>query len=312
MKITIIKLKEINETLFQENENLFVWIEDFVDDTALEFINQNALVHKNTKVQISFVPNIEPKAILSKIPNVQHIKLSPSYDLELTDLSMLNNIKYLKSLSLGDYTKKTISFKTLQNCTTLETFNFNWGLNNQNQYDFVNQQTNLKNLWLRTLDLKLINKNENLTTLRIDSVIKSEELLAEKFPNLKRLHLHGCSKLTNHAFVENLEKIEEINISYNSHLKSFPQLKHPDQVKSIEMYTCPNFNSIESLLQYKNLERLVLTSHDKKLQANINDFAKLKNLKKLKTVYTAWGNRPKEELEVIAKIYQETNWINHQ
>ena len=98
--------------------------------------------------------------------------------------------------------------------------------------------------------------------------------------------------------------------NYNSHLTDFPKIKNPELVKTIEMLTCPNFSSIDSLLQFKNLEQLALTSYDKPLQVPIQDFEKLKQLKKLKTVYTAWGRRPIKDLEVISEVYKTTEWKN--
>lgn len=103
------------------------------------------------------------------------------------------------------------------------------------------------------------------------------------------MQLHACSRLTNHAFLGGLKKIESINISYSSKITQFPKIENPELVKTIEMFSCPNFASTDSLLQFKNLERLVLTSFDKPLQVPIQDFEKLTQLKNLKTVYTEWG-----------------------
>lgn len=305
-----IDLKNINDKSFQNNENISVRIENFVNNNLLAMLNQNALIHTNIKANICFSSNNNPRDILNRLPNVQHIILNPDYALELTDLSILSASKQLKSLSLGDYVKKTISFEPIQDCTKLEFFTFNVGLNNKNQYDFVGAQTKLKELWVNNIDLYLTHKNDKLKVLRINNVIKSEDLLVKKYPNLKRLHLHNCRKLTDHSFIENLENLEEINISYNSHLVSFPNLKNPDAVKSIEMFSCPNFSSIDSLMRYKNLEKLVLTSYNSPLKIDIKEFEKLKELKKLKNVYTAWGKKPNVNLGKIERIYKEANWIN--
>jgi hypothetical protein len=55
------------------------------------------------------------------------------------------------------------------------------------------------------------------------------------------------------------------------------------------------------------LERFCLTSYDKTLQLNIDDFIKIKQLNNLKIVYTQWG---KKETERIKELYKETGWIN--
>lgn len=168
----------------------------------------------------------------------------------------------------------------------------------------------MRRLRLKSLDLDLINKKEVLDDLYVQSVLKSEQLLLDKFPNLIKLHLHGLSRMTNHSFIEPLKNLEVVSINYNSHLTSFPQLKNPSKVKSISMLSCPNFTDIESLLVFENLERLALTSYDKPLQLSTKDFAKLQHLNKLKTVYTQWGRKPQNDLANIEGIYQQTGWKN--
>ncbi|GIJ96776.1 hypothetical protein CAPN001_13450 [Capnocytophaga stomatis] len=304
-----IDLKEISIKTLKQQKELHISIKNSVDDEKLNIINQKAMKGNEVFVLI-FLSKTVTISVLEKISNVSHISLLPNYENPLENLNELSNFN-LKSLILGSFTKKSISFKPM-NCTNLEKLEFLEGLGNKSQYEFINKQKRLRKLHLKSLDLVLVEKNENLTDLYVHSNLKSENWLPEKFPNLQKLHLHGLSRLNNHSFIESLEKLESINISYNSHLVSFPKLNNPKLIKSIEMYTCPNFNDVESLLRYENLERLVLTSYDKPLQMSSDDFSKLKNLSKLKTVYTAWGKKSKDEVNKIQQIYAETGWINHQ
>lgn len=288
-------------------EPLYVSIKNHIDTEKLRLVDKKAEEGNEVFVLI-FLSKSVTMSILTKLTNVRHISLLPTYDNSLQNLNELTNFD-LKSLRLGQSTKKTISFKSISS-KKLEFLEFLEGLGNKSQHDFVNLQTNLQKLHLKSLDLSLIKKNEKLTELYIHSSLKSETLLGEKFPHLRNLSLFALSKLTTHSFITNLENLENVNISYNSHLVSFPKLKNPKKIKSIEMYTCPNFNDIESLLRYENLERLVLTSHDKPLKINVEDFAKLKQLPKLKTLYSVWGKKPKAELDKIENLYAETGWIN--
>ncbi|WP_300670680.1 hypothetical protein [Soonwooa sp.] len=310
-----IKLHEIENAeklaLLLENEDVTISVEKAFDISFLETIN-NANSDKEVSLNVSLNEHT-PIEIWKNIFNVKRLLIHPSFEVQLENIDFLKNFKNLISLELsGDYTKKSLSFKPIEHVDTLVQFTFVRGLVNSNQYKFLNQQKKLEKLRIANIDLDLVTTNENLETLRVESVLKSENLISEKFPSLENLHLHSCSRLTNHNFLESFEKIERINISYNSHITEFPKMLNPELVKTIEMFTCPNFSSIDSLLQFKNLERLVLTSYDKPLQVAIQDFEKLMQLKKLTTVYTAWGKRPAKDLEFISEVYKKTKWKNAQ
>ncbi|MFJ1472778.1 hypothetical protein ACILE9_00770 [Capnocytophaga cynodegmi] len=302
-----IDLNTLTPNKIINTEPLYVSIKNHIDTEKLRLVDKKAEEGNEVFVLI-FLSKSVTMSILTKLTNVRHISLLPTYDNSLQNLNELTNFD-LKSLRLGQSTKKTISFKSISS-KKLEFLEFLEGLGNKSQHDFVNLQTNLQKLHLKSLDLSLIKKNEKLTELYIHSSLKSETLLGEKFPHLRKLSLFALSKLTTHSFITNLENLENVNISYNSHLVSFPKLKNPEKIKSIEMYTCPNFNDVESLLRYENLEQLVLTSHDKPLKINVENFAKLKQLPKLKTLYSVWGKKPKAELDKIENLYTETGWIN--
>jgi hypothetical protein len=216
-------------------------------------------------------------------------------------------INDLFGLFLGEYVYKNISFKPLLHITTLRQFIFNNGLENNSQYEFINDQNLLQKLRLKKIDLSYINKNISLTDLYVHRTIKNENLLSEKFPDLIKFTLHGDTKRIDFDFIRKLENIEEISINYNSHLTSFPKMENPEKIKSITLLNCYSFIDIESILVYKNLERFCLTSYDKTLQLNIDDFIKIKQLKNLKIVFTQWG---KKEPEKIKELYKETGWIN--
>lgn len=309
-----IKLDEIKKVellnLLNKQEELTISIDKKFDTSLLEIINNATNSDKKLKLNIFLNKNL-PLDIWKYITNIERLLIHPSYEVPLENIEILKDFKKLKSLELtGDYIKKSLSFKPIEQIDNLTQFRFARGLTNQ--YKFLNQQRNLEELEVGNIDLSLVIENEKLKKLRVNSTLKSENLVKIKFPNLINLHLHGCSRLTKHNFLSDLTKVESINVSYNSHLTEFPEIKNPELVKTIEMFTCPNFSSIDSLLQFENLERLILTSNDKPLQVSIQDFEKLKQLKKLTTVYTAWGKRPAKDLEVISDIYKTTKWKNAQ
>ncbi|MCK5133697.1 MAG: hypothetical protein KAR40_16280 [Candidatus Sabulitectum sp.] len=300
-----IKNKSIAELLVNELDNNLFIIEDVTDKDLLNIINDS---YNNIPIYIDF-ENSEVVKNFEYLKNFTDVKLTLPYGCGIKNLSFLSDFQNLKKLSVLRFTRERISFKDIEHINGLEILKFD-GIENKGQYKFVNQQKNLKKLDIRAIDLSLVEKNDSLEVLRVGSTLKSEKILAEKFPNLRILNLHGCSRLTDHSFIGKLNFIEDITINYNSHITSFPKLKNIELVKRIVMLTCPNFSDIDSIMPFINLETFCLTSYDKLLQAPIYDFQKLRNLKKLMRVYTEWGRRNQADLDVINEVYKETNWIN--
>jgi hypothetical protein len=293
--------------LLKVQDDIVITIEKQFDKSLLKVIDDAILAKK--KVKLIFILNeFTGLDLLKSVPNLQNLSVF-SFEKPLDNIDIMQDFKILKSLDFfGGLTNKNLSFKPIEHIESLSQFAFENGLTKQ--YNFVNQQKGLEKLQANIIDLTLITVKEQLNTLRVESTLKAENLMPEKFPNLTNLHLHACSRLSNHTFLSGLKKIESINIGYNSKITQFPSIENPELVTTIEMFECPNFFSIDSLLQFKNLERLVLTSHNKPLQVTVKDFEKLTQLKKLKTVYTTWGKRSANDLEIISAIYTTTKWKN--
>ena len=297
-------LDEIRD-LLKSNGKIIFTAERTFDTTLLVEINKQC----GANIELQLCPDENVSIDLLKLtPNIQRLALSPDWESPLDNLEGLAEIKKLISLSLGLYVKENISFEPISHIKMLQEFEFlHKGLVNKKQYDFINQQSQLEILHVRTLDLSLIATIQTLTELRIHSTVKNENLLVDKFPKLRKFHLHGDSRRKDHSFIENLLNIEDITINYNAYLSSFPNVKSPEIVKRICMYECPNFSDIDSLLIFENLETLCLTTHNKSLQVSAEDFVKLKQLKKLNRVYVEWG---RQEPKIVEQLYKETGWIN--
>jgi hypothetical protein len=310
--MTRINLDEAKQSdlldMLDSDKPALIYIEKKFDQSLLSIVNQKAETNKNIEVMLVLKTN-EHAELIEKLPNIEKFILSGNPINTLTYMLSVREISALKLTSAI----ATLDFGPLAKFQTLEHFAFLDGLAGKKQYQFLYTQRHLQTLQVKAIDLALVAPLETLTSLRVESTIKSETLTSEKYPHLETLHLHGCSRLKEHTFLNGLHKLKKVNISYNSHITQFPKLKNPELVREIEMYTCPNFSDIDSLLEFKNLERLVLTSHDKKLQTSVEDFRKLTALKKLKTVYTVWGrSTPAKDLDAIAEVYQEMGWIQHQ
>ena len=306
-----INLEECNsgalQKLFDIKETVVFIAEKEFDTSLLKIINEKC----RENIQLSLRPNKNGVSVelLQLIPNIQHLDISPDYEKRLETLKELSCLTNLIELKLGMYVKGNVSFEPIKHIKSLISFNFDdRGLEHKSQYEFINQQQQLEKLQVKTLDLSIISGKFSLKELRIHSTLKNENLLAERFPKLKKFHLHGDRSRKEHSFIQNLSEIEDITINYNSYLTSFPAMKAPEKVKRICMLECYNFADIDSLLNFENLEMLCLTTYNKKLQITVDDFVKLKRLGKLTTVYTAWGRG--ETPESIEKIYKETRWKN--
>ncbi len=302
MDLHKIKLTELDEKIKELDKK--ICITELINKSVLEKINSK---YYNFPVYFS----LENRSVLKNfefLTNLNDVTLFADYDFDIKNLDFLEKFNNLKVLNITSLDRQKISFKKLQHITKLEELKFE-GIDNKGQYAFINQQTNLKKLHINKIDLDLIETNENLVDLRVHSTIKSENQIHLKFPNLKKLNFHGCSRLKEHSFISKLDLLEDITINYNSHITHFPKISNPKLLKRVVMLTCPNFCDVESILSFENLETFCLTSYDKPLQFPIQEFKKLKQLKKLKRVYTQFGIKEKD-LEPIKKVYEETKWIN--
>ncbi|MES1181203.1 MAG: hypothetical protein ABUL44_00255, partial [Flavobacterium sp.] len=237
--MTQIKLDEIKKEelvdLLNKQVDLTISIDKKFDASLLETINNSANSEKKITLNIFLNENL-PVELWVRISNIKRLLIHPSYKVQLENIDILKGFNILESLELtGDYTKKNQSFKPIEHIESLIQFTFVKGLTNQ--YKFLNQQEKLEKLYVGNIDLGLVIKKEQLHTLRVDNTLKSENLMSEKFPNLKNLHLHGCSRLTHHTFLTGLTKIECLNVSYNSHITEFPKMANPELIKTIEMFT---------------------------------------------------------------------------
>ncbi len=234
------------------------------------------------------------------------LQIHTTYENPLTSLEALLNAEELASLEItGDFIKSNLPFSKLVHLNELENLVLETDLGKQAA--FVNQQTQLRYLHLKKLDASGLQVNPKLEYLRIDTALKNEQLLPGLFPDLKTLHLHGCSRLTDFGFLSAFSMLEVLYVGYNAHLTGLPEMKCALKIKSIKLPNAYNFTNGKSLLQFTNLETIWLTSHDKSLTLSVEDFEALQQLPQLKTVYTVWGRKTIPEVE---NIYHKTGWVN--
>jgi hypothetical protein len=253
--------------------------------------------------------NIGTEAALCTNPALEENDEYYYYFGAVKDLSGFENLLNITAMRFGMYVDRRISFAPLLRFTSLRKLVFDITFTGKTQYVLINNQKELRELTVQVIDLSCIQRNVSMENFTVPAIRKNEELLSFLFPNLKQFTLQADSTRTNFDFLNALENLEEITIVYSTRMTSFPVLKNPGKIKSIRLIHCYSFVDIESILIYKNLEDFALTTYNKKLQLSIDSFSKLKQLLKLKTVYTVWG---KTEPESVRDIYKETGWIKNQ
>jgi len=212
-----IKFDECNSKEFR---NLLDTKEEVVFIAEKEF-DTNLLIIINEQCQENFKLFLKPNKkgisveLLQLIPNIQRLNISPDYENRLETLNGLSGLTNLIELAFGMYVKGNVSFEPIGHINTLLEFDFgDQGLESKPQYEFINKQRLLKKLHANKLDLSILLAKSSLRELRIHSTLKNENLLAEKFPNLKKFHLHGDKHRQNHSFIQNLLELENIEINY--------------------------------------------------------------------------------------------------
>jgi len=303
-------LKHLDISSPPDVDSLSVNIEDYVSFEKLAWLNSQSEVGINVCISLCFSKCCDLR-LVNYISAVKQLKINPSFEFPLETLEELNEMCDLVSLEIGDFTKKNITFSSLTNINSLSKFRFSVGVNTPDQYNFINKQKSLKQLHVKSLDLKLMTENLNLEFLRLDGTLKNEQIINTKLPNLKKIHLHNASLYKNIAFLSELHHLQSISVYNTNKLDSFPLIQNPENIKSLSLYNWPSLENIDEILKFSNLESLaIIVSPLKKLKLTIEDFERLSMLTNLKTVHTDFGKISDQEYYRIQQIYDKNHWEN--
>lgn len=285
-------------------------IEAAIDKEKVGAIKE--LLQANNEIRIVLVvdpgvPDNQEKysnlAIVEVLGDIRHLAILAFGSEQLQDIGLLNGLKNLVSFRLDGYYKKDMDLAPLANATDIEELELEFGLAGAKQVLFVSSLARLQHLKLSVLDLKKVSIHDGLESLIITNTIKNAELLATVCPRLRKLSINKAVGLEDFGFITPLHNLQHLQIGHTNKLMSIPKLEKPDQLKSLQLVNTKQFEDMESLLQFSNLEELKITEPTK---MPISEFSRLKEIKSLKRMYAAFATESEDE--TFGEMAAENGW----
>lgn len=242
-------------------------------------------------------------AIVEALGDLKHLAVLAFGSEQLQDLRLLDGLKSLISFRLDGNYKKDIDLGPLSNATGIEKLELEFGPSGPKQMSFVSRLTRLRYLKASVLDLKKVALNDGLESLIITNTIKSPELLATACPQLIKLAINKAVGLETFDFIAALHKLQSLQIGHSNKLINMPKMESPQELKSLHLVNTKQFEDMESLLQFSNLEELKITEPTKMV---VSAFARLKELKSLRRVYAVFPTESGEER--FSQMTEENHW----
>ncbi len=237
----------------------------YITATTRDEVELNGLSANLVNLTIQSRRPMRLKPLLQQLTNFHKLKtlrLPPCHD--ITDLSILSNWRSTSSLQVLDIPNWTnltdasalTSFRNLtklnlRSCTKLNGIDFLEDLEQLTQLDLGVclglKKTNLESLkkleklthlslykWFYLKNLNDLQAKQ-LQHLELGENEKLEDFSAlAKFKNLLYLDLSSCSKLQSLTFIENLDQLEELDISYTM-VTNIHELKHHQSLNIVMM-----------------------------------------------------------------------------
>ena len=139
--------------------------------------------------------------------------------------------------------------------------------------DIINDNP-IESLSLRRISLADLDGKNSVKNIEIFNELTGERTLAFKFPNLSRLALNNCKKLSGFSFLSDCLNLERLDINGVKGLNSLPRLK-PDRLHTLQILNCKNLEDVSRVYDLKNLKNLVVTFSKVKFEDISGVFSKL-------------------------------------
>jgi len=285
-------------------------IETTIDKQKAEVIK--GLLRKNSEIRIVLVidpgvPDNQEKysnlAIVEALGDIRHLAVLAFGSEQLLDIRLMSGVKNLVSFRLDGNYKKDMDLAPLANATGIEELELEFGLAGAMQVSFVSSLSHLRHLKASVLDLQKISLHEGLESLIITNKIKNPELLAKACPGLKKLSINKAVGVEDFGFIAPLHNLQALQIGHTNKLLSMPKLEKPLVLRSLHLVNTKQFEDMESLLQFGNLEELKITEPTKMA---ISEFSRLKDIKSLKKVYAVFPTESEDE--TFGQMAAENGW----
>jgi len=267
-------------------------IEASIESEKLHAIKK--LLQANSEIRIVLIVDPATSASEGKYSNLEiirplgeinHLTILAFGSAALQDLNLLEGLTKLVSFRLDGNYKKDIDLGPLKNATGIEELELEFGLSGAKQIAFVNDLAYLRRIRVSALDLKAVPLNYGVEELIITNTLKSPELLASIFPRLKMLTISKAKGIDSFDFIALLKGLQSLQIGHTSKLTNLPKMDDPLRLRSLHLVAVKQFDDLESILQFKQLEELKITEPTR---MELSEFIKLKDIRSLKKVYAVF------------------------
>lgn len=252
------------------NNNLIInpededFIYDLVNKIGIKSIELNITLLKHFGSKLDMFENLN---FLEKIPNIESLVVVELGNNKI-DLSPIQNLRFLKNLSIS---KGTNSALDLGNLSNLQNISITWTKRIIN----VNLCSELKFAKIRGLKSKNLNMLSNLHKLNhliiCDSSLHSLEGIQDLM-NLQKMELIRNRSLVDINHLSSLKKLKSLSIESCNKLESVAALSKNNSIERITLINQINIRSILSLKQVKSLKVLNLLQKTKVADGDMSIF----------------------------------------
>lgn len=211
--------------------------------------------------------------ILKFLPNISHLNILAHQATPLCDIGALNHVNELRTFDLSGYLRKSMDFSPLRKFNKLPGLHINDLILPSEYYGIINDSP-IESLSLRKISLADLDGKNSVKNLEIFNELTSERALVLKFPNLSRLALNNCKKLSGFSFLSSCLNLERLDINGVKGLNSLPKLK-PNRLHTLQILNCKNLEDISHIYDLANLKNLAVTFSKVKFEDISCVFSKL-------------------------------------
>ena len=211
--------------------------------------------------------------ILKFLPNISHLNILAHQATPLCDIGALNHVNELRTFDLSGYLRKSMDFSPLRKFNKLPGLHINDLILPSGYYGIINDNP-IESLSLRKISFAYLDGKNSVKNLEIFNELTSERALVLKFPNLSRLALNNCKKLSGFSFLSSCLNLERLDINGVKGLNSLPRLK-PDRLHTLQILNCKNLENLSHIYDLANLKNLAVTFSKVKFDDISGVFSKL-------------------------------------